>query len=374
LLVLAAVHVAPLRAQTAGQRATRDRATAEVQSAQRAPARGWFGFAFEVERSSFPGRRGSERVTVSSVVAGSPADRGGLREGDVLVELAGQPVSGRWLDRVGPEIAPGDTLRMRVRRGDGERSLTLVAATWPAVLRIVGGPGGNRFVLADSLQTRAQIVLDSIRANVRDVRFAIVRGDGKAPADIVVRDAAGEERTLHVEAGGAEVLFRELRAALERQQANAPTRIRIESSAHVDELREALIERERIRQRIAQAPPGLFAPRDSASYIAVRPARGYGISMAAWSVGVAGAEFTPLAEGMRTYFGVGSGLLVIRVGPGTPAAKAGLVAGDIVTGVDGRRIRSVRDLVAALEEAGEDGLSLRVVRRNASRTIRIPGP
>jgi serine protease Do len=91
-------------------------------------------------------------------------------------------------------------------------------------------------------------------------------------------------------------------------------------------------------------------------------------------VGVAGAEFTPLAEGMRTYFGVGSGLLVIRVGPGTPAAKAGLVAGDIVTGVDGRRIRSVRDLVAALEEAGEDGLSLRVVRRNESRTIRIPGP
>jgi hypothetical protein len=30
--------------------------------------------------------------------------------------------------------------------------------------------------------------------------------------------------------------------------------------------------------------------------------------------------------------------------------------------------------VAALEEAGEDGLSLRVVRRNESRTIRIPGP
>ena len=57
--------------------------------------------------------------------------------------------------------------------------------------------------------------------------------------------------------------------------------------------------------------------------------------------GFIGLELTELTQDLRTHFGVGdSGVLVGRVEPDGPAAKAGVKVGDILTAVDGESVDS----------------------------------
>lgn len=57
--------------------------------------------------------------------------------------------------------------------------------------------------------------------------------------------------------------------------------------------------------------------------------------------GFIGVELTELTSDLRTHFGVGdNGVLVGRVEPGGPAAKAGVKVGDILTAVDGEGVGS----------------------------------
>ena len=77
-----------------------------------------------------------------------------------------------------------------------------------------------------------------------------------------------------------------------------------------------------------------------------------------------GAATSTLTKQLADYFGVaqGGGLLVSNVDANSPAAKAGLRAGDVITGIDGNRIASVGDLLRAMNKTTEGSVSLTVVR------------
>jgi serine protease Do len=65
------------------------------------------------------------------------------------------------------------------------------------------------------------------------------------------------------------------------------------------------------------------------------------------------------------------GALVSRVRPGAPGAAAGVQRGDVVVAVDGHRVRSARDVYAALERATpEQELRLALVRRGEQLELR----
>jgi len=69
-------------------------------------------------------------VLVDDVVAGSPAERAGIRKGDLLLTLGGAELSDlRAYSDALKSHAPGDVIRVRVKRGDEELELeaTLVA-------------------------------------------------------------------------------------------------------------------------------------------------------------------------------------------------------------------------------------------------------
>ena len=91
------------------------------------------------------------------------------------------------------------------------------------------------------------------------------------------------------------------------------------------------------------------------------------------TLGVSGEELTSQLAG---YFGVkqGKGVLVSEVVAGSPAAKAGLKAGDVIVAVDGKDVATVAELRKALElKSGEDKrkLNLTVVREHHEQTMPV---
>jgi len=65
-----------------------------------------------------------------------------------------------------------------------------------------------------------------------------------------------------------------------------------------------------------------------------------------------GVNATDMTEELRDYFGApkNAGVLVQRVEPGTPAAKAGLKVGDVITRVGGEAVESPSDVSGALAD------------------------
>lgn len=85
-----------------------------------------------------------------------------------------------------------------------------------------------------------------------------------------------------------------------------------------------------------------------------------------------GISMTPLTDQLGTYFGVEEGVLVSAVEAGSPAADAGLRAGDIVTAIDGQPVRSPGDVfTAALNAAPGATLDVRLVRDRTEMNVKI---
>ena len=70
---------------------------------------------------------------IGNIVAGGPADKGGLKEGDRVVQIGGQPV--RDADDLSATIndhKPGDKVAIVVERGGQRRTLTVTLGSQPS--------------------------------------------------------------------------------------------------------------------------------------------------------------------------------------------------------------------------------------------------
>jgi serine protease Do len=70
-----------------------------------------------------------------------------------------------------------------------------------------------------------------------------------------------------------------------------------------------------------------------------------------------GVTVNELTSQLADHFGVRDGVLVTSVTEGSPASRAGLTAGDVITSIDGQRVGSREDLLRALREADRDSRS-----------------
>ncbi len=84
-----------------------------------------------------------------------------------------------------------------------------------------------------------------------------------------------------------------------------------------------------------------------------------------------GIRVQDLNEDLGTYFDVprGKGALVVEVLDDTPAKKAGLRAGDVITEVGGHEVSSSNDLVDALRDRPKGNVSIAYIRKGARRTV-----
>ena len=94
-----------------------------------------------------------------------------------------------------------------------------------------------------------------------------------------------------------------------------------------------------------------------------------------------GIDAEDLSGQLGTFFGApdGEGILVREVNEGSPAEKAGLKAGDVITSLNGERIRSIGDLrekLSAKHDEKDRTVKLGVLRNKSavSLTVELPAP
>lgn len=288
--------------------------------------RGWIGLAFEVERliretSGFGVVRrpeGQEIVRIRSVYPGSPAARAGVQAGDVVVRIDGRTPTDELVRAFA--LSPGDTVRLVVRRGNNNREFRLIAEPRPERLAIPFGPTRLRSPRAPG-DVQEIIVL---RRNGHRLRMM--------PDSVAMRlDRVARRLRIVV----SDSLGRHLRGM----------------GPHLDS----------VARQLRRFPRGLSGD----TILFSRPGESLFLEFGAGMRSIAGAEFAELNSELAEYFrGTERGLLVLRVAPGTPAARSGLQAGDVVVSAAGERVGSVRELRAAVTRAGrERTLKLEVVRK-----------
>lgn len=86
-----------------------------------------------------------------------------------------------------------------------------------------------------------------------------------------------------------------------------------------------------------------------------------------------GVSTMQLTKQLADYFGIadGKGVLVTSVIENSPAAKAGVKAGDVITAIDGEAVDSPGDLARAINRKKEGDVSLTIVRNKTQQTIHV---
>jgi predicted metalloprotease with PDZ domain len=288
--------------------------------------RATLGIRYEFTSTTRDGKV-NETLTVLDVIKDSPADRAGVKKGDRILRIGGVPVSEDEFASMARRVEPGDTVRLRIASGDRERDVTLVAADRPSDEAMF-------FLRGDSINRAVRIYLDSARAGVR-FRVDSLFGDsvfmGRFPEMRMWTERMPDVRMWRGQMDS--VFFRGWR----------------DGSMHL------FTDSMPVIWRKLDVPPEFDMVMPRFESIAERA--------------VAGAEFTPINEGLAGYFGTDRGLLVVKVGPQTPAARAGLVAGDVITKVDGQVIDEVIELRRAVTRAGNETLKLEILRKGKARTL-----
>lgn len=84
-----------------------------------------------------------------------------------------------------------------------------------------------------------------------------------------------------------------------------------------------------------------------------------------------GVGVTDLTKQLAQHFGVEDGLMINEVRKNSPAAKAGLKAGDIIVEANGKAVKSQFDLMREVSSKKEGDVQLTFVRDGKRQTVSI---
>ena len=93
-----------------------------------------------------------------------------------------------------------------------------------------------------------------------------------------------------------------------------------------------------------------------------------------WRAGenrVIGVSVEGLSKQLGQHFGVDGGVIVSEVRDGSPAAKAGLRAGDIITEIDGKQIKDQVDIIRTINEKKDGDVTVTFVRDGRRQNVNV---
>jgi membrane-associated protease RseP (regulator of RpoE activity) len=370
---------------------------------------GWIGISLDIPAAK--GRVPDGPVLIGEVHRGSPAENAGLRAGDRLLAVGDLRTADDFQNL--PErlrLRVGEPVRISIEREGRSFDVILTAAERPASVR----PRTVRLAMEpDSVVESMVRAMDSLRLRLVGIRRDTDRIAESTTRVQVVRDGRTSPFVtpfeFHVFRGEKhDSLMRAMNeltritADLKRQEQARIAQLRASRLAVTDtdeelralrasledishrstELRTAMSEAARatagfdygISGWLSAGPswltggplppewlPVTAAPPQPEQPAPFRPLTPYLLG----SNRVAGAQVIDLRPELAQYFAVEGGVLVVDVSPGTPAAIAGLVPGDVIVRMDQVGIRSVEDLRLGVSRAG-DTLPLSLVRRGST--------
>ncbi len=222
------------------------------------------------------GLRDARGVAITQVIKDSPAEKAGLRKDDVIVRFEDDSVTSvRKLNRLVSEVAPDQTVKLRISRGGGEQEVAVTIGKRNQSINAMGDWHG-----LDKLKG-----LDKIEG-LKDFELNMPPG-----ANVWKWEGLGKDGMM----------------------------------------------------------------------FAFGNHRRIGIST------------TQLTKQLAEYFGIGdsTGVLVTSVMDDSPAAKAGLKAGDVITAIDGEKVEDAGDLAQGINKKKDGDVTLTLIRNKNQRTITV---
>jgi serine protease Do len=129
------------------------------------------------------------------------------------------------------------------------------------------------------------------------------------------------------------------------------------------------VSRDRLTRDLTEAFPRNF-PRDFPQLRTLPRLQDSPRFNVAPSAGRLGVTLNPIDGQLADYFGVTDGALVSAVDRDSPAARAGVRAGDVIVAVNGRSVRRPGEVGEAVRTAG-NSVELKVMRDKKEMTLRV---
>ena len=322
----------------------------------RGPSTGWLGM--QITRNQRPGGEGTWHI--HRVVPDSPAAEAGVRDGDRLVSVDGDPASEEVLDALTTGLRPGEAVRIRVDRGGDQIEFEITAESRPTMI-LQQPEGGVLTLRSDSALVRMLGGLDTLRVELP--RLTLPEGSDTlgTPGGMLRLTPPERWDTLRRYEGALRFMTPDS-AQVRHWRFQMPDSTFMQRWYHEFSPDSAQWE----VQRWGAAPEGfrLRAPRIEFE----------GGPMVYWSGRnvLAGAELTPVNEGLAPYFGTERGLLVVDVVEGSPSDHAGLRAGDVVLRIGGTEVATAVEARTALESGWRSPpVAMEILRDRRRLTLEI---
>ena len=306
---------------------------------------------------------GEDTIVVREVMPNSGAAEAGVQPGDVIVSVDGDRATGRRMSELSESMEAGDRIRLGIRRAGAERTIDVTAREDICPFRTMVSHLPVRLMCLstdsagadeeDCVHTRMsmQRLGDELQALQRDLAWRIQTEESDSGVWLRFRSSEGPGDSMFIDLDSVRVMTEGLTLQLD-----SIARVLPFVYSMSDSMARAL---PRFRFEVARQAEEAAHAHD----VMVR-------SLALGSRALAGAQLTDLNDELAEYFQAESGALVTDVEAETPAARAGLRAGDVIVAVNGT---AVDDVSAVRRHASghEDGLELSVIRRGERRTIRL---
>lgn len=205
--------------------------------------------------------------------------------------------------------------------------------------------------------TKAGVIVDEVTKGSPAEKAGVKTGDAVAEFDGErIRSARQFSRVVQETVPG-----RSIQAVLVRGDQRVTVTLVPQRAEYDDDFGLRLLDR--VRPAMPPMPPTPPAaprpPTDRFDYFLAPGPRRLGVTL------------ETLDDQLAGYFGVKEGVLVKSIEEGSAAATAGLKAGDVITGLNGRHIYDVSDVQRALGRPEANGdLSIEIVRDRKTQTLK----
>lgn len=338
---------------------------------------GWLGVnVTELRRTSSEAgvTRFESRFLVDAVEPNSGAERAGILARDEILRIDGQALGPGAIQRLARTLRPGQIIRFEVLRGEsvevvdvraGERPAHRVRAdasefTGQVWAPIPNSDTGLGEAVRDLAETREFTILFRMDSDGRQGwSYTFEPETGAMDFDMyAVRTSELDSTVVSLERLTEDMnALRIERLAGMRDEPRLAAEPEVPMSMRI-RLRE--LQDEMAVMSLRSLPPE-WTPRERVFRVRVPRARAITPYLSVGSY-LLGARVQDMDQSLARYFSVQEGVLVADVVAGTPAAEAGILAGDVIVEVNDQIIRTRNDLQKAVSDVS-GRMAITVVRR-----------